>query len=509
MPIALTYNQLQRQADEEKARRPKFIGPRPEMQNENEDVAKYGSIDEARTGGDSSVMQYLRSLGSELPAAFGFGDRTVTGLEGGANGPQEAARKTAQIAVPVSALASGPVNAIRGTPLAGLALNALRGTDTMRRVAGAAGGLGAAAAGAYAADGGMPESNHGDLANQPAQDMLPRKQKPSSSAQQSAEMAGIPADSVDYPAAPAESRPFTPVETDFSGMVPRAPTDYTDEADYAQPSMRMGDESNHPGAQEANSVMQQIMQTMEPQAPQEKFDKESVAAYGDLTKNRDTATKEPTSTLGKIGRGISKFVTNMSAPGGSYDPTRYDTLQQDLRQKKSQFTPQEALRGEVAVSDIAGTRDFNRKAQLKQQDTGGLTDKSKLASTMEMQRTEHAAGRESQKQLKDLDLRNRMAELGMGAGLAKLTPEMQRAQTQHDVLKTAGYMLSPEEFTNLTGMDVSQEGLDAWKMAAQNGNPMAIVAADILRNRMEKQQAPAGKGAKPAPNLTTKALGAK
>lgn len=495
------------------------IAERSDIPNADADVDNYGSIT-AEGPHMSSTQQLLKSLMGNIGPAFTGGEHPVTGTEG-MGGPTDAGRKAAELAVPISTAVGGMASKLPRIPLALRALSRMyTAPGAIPRVAGVLGVGAGTAALVGGGQEGLPESNHAPAATPAAPVAGPRAQ-PAQPAQADTyipeELQAMvaqepqPQPPIDYTDESEYNQPAMRMNAQIpAGQAP----DYTDEADYAQPAMRMGDESQAAQPSGARDINQEMADILSPgvllnEPIQQKIADRSQRDLDELTKERDVSQKEPKSFLGKFVRGVSKLATNMSAPGGSYDPTRYDSLQAELENKRRQYTPQQALRGGLATEDVRGTREFNRQAQSKQQDTGGLTDAGKLSATMEMQKNERAAGRTQQKELKDLELRNRAAEIGLSASVnQKYTKE----QSMREFVKQ--YPDADPELTSQL-FDLSQNPayvsfLHSVQKGREGKNPaedMIALLRAMKEYREEKTMPP--KKEKSAPELVIRSLGAK
>lgn len=279
---------------------------------------------------------------------------------------------------------------------------------------------------------------------------------------------------------------------------------YAADAEQVPPEMLVpaSDDEQAAPEQEADDFMKQVLATIEPRgAVQEQPDPESTQDLKELTKERQGVRQaEPTSLIGKVGRGISKF---MAAGAGPYDPTRYDRQQLELEKAKQQFTPQEALRGQLAVAEREGRQKFNREAQLENMKTGGLDDVTKLKAGLGTTIYEKQQSRAAKKEELGIEHKNKMEEIGASGASQRESPEAQEARMQREIAVKYLYAFTPKEAKRLTGLDISQQGLDAIRVAAQKDNPMAIAVAQLLQTRIQNMNPQGGKA---APNLTTKAL---
>lgn len=286
---------------------------------------------------------------------------------------------------------------------------------------------------------------------------------------------------------------------------PSSPNDGLTEEQRAAMNVPAEEESTNgeiSPSEEADSFMKQVLATIEPRgAVQEQPDPESTQDLKELTKERQGVRQaEPTSLIGKVGRGISKF---MAAGAGPYDPTRYDRQQLELEKAKQQFTPQEALRGQLAVAEREGRQKFNREAQLENMKTGGLDDVTKLKAGLGTTIYEKQQSRAAKKEELGIEHKNKMEEIGASGASQRESPEAQEARMQREIAVKYLYAFTPKEAKRLTGLDISQQGLDAIRVAAQKDNPMAIAVAQLLQTRIQNMNPQGGKA---APNLTTKAL---
>lgn len=326
---------------------------------------------------------------------------------------------------------------------------------------------------------------------------------------QSAELAGLPAQSSDQQARPTASPEVSAANDSYKSQMAAEPRNSAAiQALLGQPVTLPAAAAPSAPTESTSGTADEILRQLDellsapPATPQSVAPRpESTATIGELSKDRNVDQPAPKSRLGRMGRYVQKAATNFN--GGNYDPTRYDAKQLELSNAKRQFTPQEQMRGGVALKDIEGADATNRNIAADMAKSGGFSTRDSKTFDALMEMYKMAGGDESKIKQAQLEHQNKMAQIGAEAG-AKSAGEAAQTQQKMQADAIVRYLdvVPPEVlFANL-GWKLTDQDAAVLKMARLGDDPAKQAVTRLIEQRLAQQGQASRAGAK-APKLNT------
>lgn len=242
---------------------------------------------------------------------------------------------------------------------------------------------------------------------------------------------------------------------------------------------------------ENQQVMAAINSILQPQSSRrgtiQETTPESDEAFAKVTKPNE----QPKETLGH------KFKRFIVAGSGPVNFNRIDLQEAEARLAQQAMTDKEKAIGNVAATDKAGAKSFNRQSVLLDEGTGGMNDRDKAQLGFLMDQYKMAGGDARAVNMAGIEHKNRMTEIAAGAANQKLSPEQQKRQALVSVAEKNPDIFSADQLQEIFGARPSPEALKVLQDARLKDNPMTLMLSQILAERFQQMKGQAGTAPKP------------